>query len=54
MPVSPKQGVSAANKVVGEGTPLRRRPGHLGSCHPGFDVLAENGVLMVTPTGHGA
>ncbi|MBW9055149.1 branched-chain amino acid ABC transporter substrate-binding protein [Rhizobium mesosinicum] len=46
----PKQGVSAANKVVGEGIRFVVGPVTSGVAIPVSDVLAENGVLMVTPT----
>lgn len=46
----PKQGVSAANKVVGEGIRFVVGPVTSGVAIPVSDALAENGVLMVTPT----
>ncbi|OWO95416.1 branched chain amino acid ABC transporter substrate-binding protein [Rhizobium esperanzae] len=46
----PKQGVSAANKVVGDGIRFVVGPVTSGVAIPVSDVLAENGVLMVTPT----
>lgn len=46
----PKQGVSAANQIVGEGIRFVVGPVTSGVAIPASDVLAENGVLMVTPT----
>lgn len=46
----PKQGVSAANQLVGEGVQFVVGPVTSGVAIPASDVLAENGVLMVTPT----
>ena len=46
----PKQGVSAANQLVGEGVRFVVGPVTSGVAVPASDVLAENGVLMVTPT----
>ncbi|ULR45141.1 branched-chain amino acid ABC transporter substrate-binding protein [Rhizobium sp. K102] len=46
----PKQGVSAANKIVGDGIRFVVGPVTSGVAIPVSDVLAENGVLMVTPT----
>ncbi len=46
----PKQGVSAANQLVGEGVKYVVGPVTSGVAIPASDVLAENGVLMVTPT----
>ncbi len=46
----PKQGVSAANQLVGEGVRFVVGPVTSGVAIPASDVLAENGVLMVTPT----
>ncbi|MEZ2127043.1 MULTISPECIES: branched-chain amino acid ABC transporter substrate-binding protein [unclassified Sinorhizobium] len=46
----PKQGVSAANQIVGEGIRFVVGPVTSGVAIPVSDVLAENGVLMVTPT----
>ncbi|MDO1582271.1 branched-chain amino acid ABC transporter substrate-binding protein [Rhizobium oryzicola] len=46
----PKQGVSAANQLVGEGIRYVVGPVTSGVAMPASDVLAENGVLMVTPT----
>lgn len=46
----PKQGVSAANQLVGEGIRFVVGPVTSGVAIPASDVLAENGVLMVTPT----
>lgn len=46
----PKQGVSAANQLVGEGVRFVVGPVTSGVAMPASDVLAENGILMVTPT----
>ncbi|MDX3926794.1 MAG: branched-chain amino acid ABC transporter substrate-binding protein [Shinella sp.] len=46
----PKQGVSAANQIVGEGIRFVVGPVTSGVAMPASDVFAENGVLMVTPT----
>jgi branched-chain amino acid transport system substrate-binding protein len=46
----PKQGVSAANQIVGDGIHFVVGPVTSGVAIPASDVLAENGVLMVTPT----
>lgn len=46
----PKQGVSAANKLVGEEVRFVVGPVTSGVAIPASDVFAENGVLMVTPT----
>lgn len=46
----PKQGVSAANQMVGEGIHFVVGPVTSGVAMPVSDVLAENGILMVTPT----
>ncbi|MCM2450342.1 branched-chain amino acid ABC transporter substrate-binding protein [Agrobacterium vitis] len=46
----PKQGVSAANQLVGEGIRFVVGPVTSGVAVPASDVLAENGALMVTPT----
>lgn len=46
----PKQGVSAANSLVGEGIHFVVGPVTSGVAMPASDVFAENGVLMVTPT----
>jgi branched-chain amino acid transport system substrate-binding protein len=46
----PKQGVSAANQIVGEGIHFVVGPVTSGVAIPASDVLAENGILMVTPT----
>lgn len=46
----PKQGVSAANQLVGEGVRFVVGPVTSGVAIPASDVLAENGILMVTPT----
>ncbi|MDT6939884.1 ABC transporter substrate-binding protein [Brucella pseudogrignonensis] len=49
----PKQGVSAANQLVGEGVKFVVGPVTTGVAIPVSDVFAENGVLMVTPTATG-
>lgn len=46
----PKQGVSAANGLVGEGVRFVVGPVTSGVAIPASDVFAENGILMVTPT----
>lgn len=46
----PKQGVSAANQLVGEGIHFVIGPVVSSVAIPASDVFAENGVLMVTPT----
>ncbi|KQZ92277.1 amino acid ABC transporter substrate-binding protein [Mesorhizobium sp. Root157] len=46
----PKQGVSAANLLVGESVRFVVGPVTSGVAIPASDVFAENGVLMVTPT----
>lgn len=46
----PKQGVSAANQIVGEGIRFVVGPVTSGVAIPASDVLTENGILMVTPT----
>jgi branched-chain amino acid transport system substrate-binding protein len=46
----PKQGVSAANQLVGDGIHYVVGPVTSGVAIPASDVFAENGVLMVTPT----
>jgi branched-chain amino acid transport system substrate-binding protein len=46
----PKQGVSAANQLIGDGIRFVVGPVTSGVAMPASDVLAENGVLMVTPT----
>ncbi|PWL19408.1 branched chain amino acid ABC transporter substrate-binding protein [Falsochrobactrum shanghaiense] len=49
----PKQGVSAANQLVGDGVKFVVGPVTTGVAIPVSDVFAENGVLMVTPTATG-
>jgi branched-chain amino acid transport system substrate-binding protein len=46
----PKQGVSVANKMVGDG--VKHLVGHFNSgvTIPASDIYAENGVLMITPS----
>ena len=46
----PKQGVSAANQLIGEGIRFVVGPVTSGVAMPASDALAENGILMVTPT----
>ena len=46
----PKQGVSAANQLVGQSIRFVVGPVTSGVAIPASDALAENGVLMVTPT----
>jgi branched-chain amino acid transport system substrate-binding protein len=46
----PKQGVSAANLLVGDGVKFVVGPVTSGVAIPASDVLAENGIVMVTPT----
>ena len=46
----PKQGVSVANQVVGEGIKFVVGPVTSGVSMPVSDVLAENGILMIPPT----
>lgn len=46
----PKQGVSAANKLLGENVLFVVGPVTSGVAIPASDVFAENGILMVTPT----
>ena len=46
----PKQGVSVANNLVGDGVLFVVGPVTSGVAMPVSDVFAENGVLMVTPT----
>lgn len=46
----PKQGVSAANQLVGDGVKYVVGPVTSGVAIPASDVLAENAILMVTPT----
>lgn len=46
----PKQGVSVANQLVGEDVRFVVGPVTSGVAVPASDVLAENGMLMVTPT----
>ncbi len=49
----PKQGVSAANQIVGDGISYVVGPVTTGVAIPVSDVLSENGVIMVTPTATG-
>lgn len=46
----PKQAVSVANQLAGEGIQYVVGPVLSGTSMPASDVLAENGILMVTPT----
>ncbi|RCS25854.1 branched-chain amino acid ABC transporter substrate-binding protein [Phyllobacterium salinisoli] len=46
----PKQAVSAANQLVGEGVHFVVGPVLSGTSMPVSDIFEENGILMVTPT----
>ena len=46
----PKQGVSVANKFVGDGVKFIIGPFNSGVTIPASEVYAENGVLVVTPS----
>ncbi len=46
----PKQGVSVANKFVGDGIKFVVGPFNSGVTIPASEVYAENGVLMITPS----
>ena len=46
----PKQGVSVANKFVGDGVKFVVGPFNSGVTIPASDVYAENGILMITPS----
>ncbi|WP_407050535.1 branched-chain amino acid ABC transporter substrate-binding protein [Methyloraptor flagellatus] len=46
----PKQGVSVANKFVGDGVKLVVGHFNSGVTNPASDVYAENGLLMITPS----
>ncbi len=46
----PKQGVSVANKFVGDGVHFVVGPFNSGVTIPASEVYADNGVLMVTPS----
>jgi branched-chain amino acid transport system substrate-binding protein len=46
----PKQGVSVANKMVGDGVKIVLGHFNSGVTIPASEVYAENGVLMVTPS----
>lgn len=46
----PKQGVSVANKFVGDGVKFVVGPFNSGVVMPSSEVYAENGVLMVSPS----
>src|SRR5271167_5054431 len=46
----PKQGVSVANKFVGDGVKFVVGHFNSGVTIPASDVYAENGVLMITPS----
>ena len=48
----PKQGVSVANKFVGDGVKFVVGHFNSGVTIPASDVYAENGVLFITPVGH--
>ena len=47
----PKQGVSVANKFVGDGVKFVVGHFNSGVTMPASDVYAENGVLFITPVG---
>jgi branched-chain amino acid transport system substrate-binding protein len=46
----PKQGVSVANKMVGDGVKLIVGPFNSGVTMPASEVYAENGALLITPS----
>ncbi len=46
----PKQGVSVANKFVGDGVKFVVGPFNSGVTIPASDVYKENGILMITPS----
>ena len=46
----PKQGVSVANKFVGDGVKFVIGPFNSGVTIPASDVYDENGILMITPS----
>jgi branched-chain amino acid transport system substrate-binding protein len=46
----PKQGVSVANKFVGDGVKFVVGHFNSGVTNPASDVYAENGIMMVTPS----
>src|SRR5580700_9250977 len=46
----PKQGVSVANKFVGDGVKLVVGHFNSGVTIPASEVYAENGILMITPS----
>jgi branched-chain amino acid transport system substrate-binding protein len=46
----PKQGVSVANKFVGDGVKFVVGHFNSGVTMPASDVYAENGVLFITPS----
>jgi len=46
----PKQGVSVANKFVGDGVKFVVGPFNSGVTIPASDVYADNGVLMIMPS----
>ena len=46
----PKQGVSVANKFIGDGVKFVVGPFNSGVTIPASDVYADNGVLMITPS----
>ncbi|MGB3503560.1 MAG: branched-chain amino acid ABC transporter substrate-binding protein [Mesorhizobium sp.] len=46
----PKQGVSAANQLVGDGIKFVVGPVTSGVTMPASEIFAENGIMMVTPT----
>jgi branched-chain amino acid transport system substrate-binding protein len=46
----PKQGVSVANKFVGEGVKFVVGPFNSGVTMPASEVYQENGILLITPS----
>jgi branched-chain amino acid transport system substrate-binding protein len=46
----PKQGVSVANKMIGDGVKLIVGPFNSGVTMPASEVYAENGALLITPS----
>ena len=48
----PKQGVSVANKLVGDGVKFVVGHFNSGVTMPASDVYAENGILFITPVRH--
>ena len=48
----PKQGVSVANKFVGDGVKFVVGHFNSGVTMPASEVYQENGILEITPVGH--